>query len=246
MNAIRPQRRLRVCTSPGAVPSGLELWCKLRVDPIKVSNRLRLGLGFTFVLFLIASHCPVLAQNIVGSVTRLQGSASGVIDGTRSDLEVGSEIHMGDSVETDDESIVELTMSDGTKATLGENTELTVDTYIYTPDVTGQGIIFVTRGLFLVDAGSIASFGDSALQIRMPGANVAVTKTEFWGQQTSEKLTVVLLKNKSIIVSNLAGSVVLSRRNTATIVTPLTASPSQPFPVSSGDVQQILGSVSWP
>ncbi len=86
----------------------------------------------------------------VGDVHDIVNLAYGTPPGeTRAELELADPIYFAEIVETDDESALELLFADESRLTMGENSSLTIDEFVYDPaSGDGRSTLTLTRGAF--------------------------------------------------------------------------------------------------
>ena len=150
------------------------------------------------VLLLLASIARCHAE--VGTVTRLLGSA----DITRGDtpalpLQVGDTIQQHDILRTKSASSLEITMSDGSRLSLGESTRVEVTEF-----VTGAqpvSLLEVTRGRLRAFVTALFSSRQELFRVRTPTAVVGVQGTDFT-VLAQALLTQVIVYDGVIVASN--------------------------------------------
>ncbi len=123
------------------------------------------------------------AENSVGVVVKIQGTAVAVFEDTKRDLSSGSEIFKGDKVITHDNSQVEIRFSDSTTVSQGENSEVVVDQYIYDPaDGSNSNLLFeMLKGVFRTVTGDIAKQNPDNFNLKSPKALIGIRGTTVVG-----------------------------------------------------------------
>lgn len=92
----------------------------------------------------------------VGKTSALIPSASQQSQGTRSDLRLSDPIIRNAELATAERGALEVTFLDGSKLTMGQNSRLTVDEYVYSgPGGANKQTVRYTKGLFRFISGSI-------------------------------------------------------------------------------------------
>ena len=111
------------------------------------------------------------------------GNASSIIpnaqqtepQGTRSDLKLRDQIIRNAELATADKGALEVTFLDGSRLTMGQNSRLTVDEYVYSgPGGTGKQTIRYTKGLFRFISGSIPK---DQVKIETPTVTIGIRGT---------------------------------------------------------------------
>ncbi len=86
------------------------------------------------IALLLALPCgEALAQEAIGTVSRVQGEASGILGGTTLPLTPNGSVFLNEVLSTGEAARLEVTFTDSTRLTLGENAKLTLGTYVFNP-----------------------------------------------------------------------------------------------------------------
>lgn len=214
---------------------------RIRSVPAAALRPLVLGL-----LVVGLAIVPALAADPAGQVTRIKGEASVASAAERHALAQGGAVFAGDTVTTGEDARLELTMIDGTKVTLGDDSELRIDDYVYSPHgKTGNGALTLTHGVFRAVTGALAKLAGEPFQVATPVASIGIRGTDFWGEQRADRLLIALLGGRAVVVENAGGRVELTRRNLATRVEGPGQAPSRPFALSAAQLRAALATVAW-
>ena len=121
--------------------------------------------------------CTSAIAEPVGNASSIIPAAQQVSQGTRSDLKLRDPIIRNAELATADHGALEVTFLDGSKLTMGQNSRLTVDEYVYTgPGGTGKQTIRYTKGLFRFLSGSIPK---DQVKIETPTVTIGIRGTIF-------------------------------------------------------------------
>ena len=132
----------------------------------------------SLVLILIGLGTPSAARSFVGVVKTLEGSATIARNGETITVVTGMEIQRADVVKTDRHSTVGLVFSDDTRISMGSNTELTVDDYLFKPlEKELSFVVRLIRGTVSFLSGQIAKLSPESVQLIMPAATIGVRGT---------------------------------------------------------------------
>lgn len=114
----------------------------------------------------------------VGNTSAVIPNASQVPpQGTRSDLKLRDPIIRNAELATAERGALEVTFLDGSKLTMGQNSRLTVDEYVYTgPGGTGKQTVRYTKGVFRFVSGSIPK---DNVKIETPTVTIGIRGTIF-------------------------------------------------------------------
>jgi len=164
--------------------------------------------------FLAILVCLVSVFNIheaaaaaVGKVSQVQNQAQ---VGSKA-AAVGTPVNMNDRLRTGANARLEVTFSDQSKLTLGENANVVIDQFVYNPSQsTGAVVLSSTQGAFRFAGGKIENMQQKKVRVNTPSAALAVRGTHFWAGPIDGKYGVLLLSGK-VGVSNKGGAVELNR-----------------------------------
>ena len=188
----------------------------------------------------------VSAQESAGEVARLRGTAQATSAEQTRPLTTGATVLVGDTIETEDRTRVEIRFLDGTLLKLGDNSRITVNQYVYDPDRSlGRLFLDLVTGVFRVISGADTVFQQDAFLVQTPVASIGIRGTDFWGRQSAAQLQVALLDESAIVISNGAGSVVLENALETTIVTSATEAPSPPFALTPEQLEAAAATVDF-
>ena len=124
------------------------------------------------------------------------GAAIGEIKNQNNEkLENGSKIFYGDTIISDSQSNAQILFLDQTVLTLGSDTELTIDEFIYDPNShEGSFVSNVKSGTVKFITGQISNKNPDNLEVKIPSGTLGARGTEFVVlSESSDKSTVVLL-----------------------------------------------------
>ena len=149
---------------------------------------------FTITLFfLILLSSKSLAVEFVGVI----GAAVGEINNQKNEkLSNGSKIYYGDTINVKTNSNAQILFLDETVMTVGENTDLTIDDFIYDPKTNnGNFVTSIKSGIVKTISGKISEKNPDNLEIKIPNGSLGVRGTEFLVSSNSDnnESTVVLL-----------------------------------------------------
>jgi hypothetical protein len=113
----------------------------------------------------------------VGAVNDIVNFAWGTPPGEpREEMEHEDPAYMQELVETGDESALLIVFADGSKLTLGENSECVIDEFVYDPSAkTGNQAIKLTKGAFRYVSGALPK---ENVKIDTPPATLGIRGTE--------------------------------------------------------------------
>ena len=169
----------------------------------------RIPTACTLVLLLILTAAPAPAQE-AGMVNRVQGLAEAIRQGRATVLAPGSPVRVGDELSTGPEARLAVRFTDGTLLTLGADTRITVDEYVYSPD--GSLLLDMAGGAFRIISGEIARLNPEKFTVHTPLASIGIRGTDFWGGfLETEKLDVLLITGAAVTVTNPCGTVTLDQ-----------------------------------
>jgi len=101
------------------------------------------------------------AQDAIGTVSRIQGEASGTRNGAIRTLGLNSSVFLNEVLSTAQTARLEVTFTDNTRLTLGEKAKLTLDTYVF-DSAAGNGTIkFGLVGAFRFVSGQVSKLASA-------------------------------------------------------------------------------------
>ena len=118
-----------------------------------------------------------LVESIEGLVTVLHA------DGAETELALGSPLYLNDQITTGESAAVSVRFVDRTSFSIGEDSRLTIDEYIYDPTTAeGKVDISVLKGMFVFISGLVADENPQNMTISTPGATIGIRGTEGGGE----------------------------------------------------------------
>jgi hypothetical protein len=167
----------------------------------------------------------VAAQEAIGTVSRIQGEASGTHGSATRALAVNASVILNETVTTGAAARLEVTFKDNTRLTLGENAKLTLDRYVFNP-AAGRGTIrFRVVGALRFLSGQVSKLARSDVSVTTPVATIGIRGTEFWGGPIDDQVLGVFLIEGAVRVSNAAGARILNRPGQGTNIVRAGAAP---------------------
>ena len=148
---------------------------------------------FLLIFLLInANAVNASTSEFIGEI----GAAIGEIKNQNNEkLENGSKIFYGDTIISDSQSNAQILFLDQTVLTLGSDTELTIDEFIYDPEShEGSFVSNVKSGTVKFITGQISNKNPDNLEVKFPSGTLGARGTEFVVlSESNDKSTVVLL-----------------------------------------------------
>jgi len=189
-------------------------------------------LATAFLIGLVSQ--PATAQDDpIGSVSRVQGTASGEKDGATEKLELGTSVFMNEVLATGTAARLEVGFLDTTQLTLGERAKIRIDSFVYSGGQTRILKLAAVGALRFISARGRPS--GSQVIVRTPVVAIGIRGTDFWTGPIDGQFGVLLLEGE-VSVSNSAGAVVLDRPGEGTNI----AGPdSAPGPVTQWPQQKV-------
>jgi hypothetical protein len=127
----------------------------------------------TLAITLQTKHSS--AETKAGVATAVENKVMGILHGNPQLLSVGSEVFMDQVVRTEDESTTQLLLLDQTNISVGTNSQVVLDRFVFDPDrPKGDVILTATRGVFRFVTGTQ---DHSSYHIKTPMATIGVRGT---------------------------------------------------------------------
>ncbi len=133
-----------------------------------------------FFLFLALS-CAVRGEEaVVGSVKVAQGSAVVRRGPDSLPAKEGLHLFLNDGLQTAADGRLGVILQDGTRISLGPNTELHLDRFVYQPVEGNFGLVLrLTRGVLSYISGKIAQFSPESVKVETPVGFLGLRGTHF-------------------------------------------------------------------
>jgi hypothetical protein len=119
-------------------------------------------------------------DGLIGFIKTVQGDASLLVDGKTIKAAPGMPLQAGFIIKTGPDSSLGMTFRDNTVMSIGSNSELVVDQYLYSP---GKGELklwaTISKGTLQYVSGVIAKLKPDAVAVRTPTGVIGVRGTRF-------------------------------------------------------------------
>ena len=132
------------------------------------------------LVLVCAVASPVVAQDrpVAGRIKVLTGSAFIVRDGAQVPAQVGQVVFEADGLRTGGDGKVGVTLNDDTRLSLGPNSELKLERFMYAPADSGFGLVLkFVRGAATYVSGRIAKLAPDSIRLETPAAIIGVRGT---------------------------------------------------------------------
>jgi len=163
----------------------------------------------------IAKNCRV------GQVTQLTGTVEVQRQNQTITPTTGMKICRGDSFKTSASAVAELTLRDGTKVTVGKDSQFVIRDYRIFRKQPNIALFDLVQGAFRSITGSITK-RPHRFEVSTRIATIGVRGTDFWGGYgitPNGAFDVIMLSGKGVYVKNDKGQVELSTAGFGTTVT---------------------------
>lgn len=130
----------------------------------------------------------------IGEVAFIEGSAAFHKGNNQRTAKQGDPIYMGSTLETNKSSKLIILFIDDTRITLSENTELTVDEFVFDPydSEENQAKFSVLAGAFQWVSGMISKREDPDVEIRTTFGSIGIRGTSFWAGEIEDGYGVIV------------------------------------------------------
>jgi len=163
-----------------------------------------------FVILTFASVANASNNSFVGVI----GAAIGDIKNQKNEsLSNGSKIFFGDTIISKSKSNAQILFLDQTVLTLGEETELTIDEFVYDPNSQdGSFVSTVKTGTVKFITGQISKKNPDNLEVKVPAGTLGARGTEFvvLSESKNESTVVLLGPGPNNSLGMIPGNLILS------------------------------------
>ena len=133
-----------------------------------------------------------VAGQEIGSTTVVIKTVTGAMAGDVRQLALKDGVHQNEVIETDVSSASEIIFLDDTKISLGPNTRLSLDNFVFDPDpARGKFVLTTVKGVFRFVSGNLSN---ESYEIRTPTVTIGVRGTVFTSVTRDDGTTVVILE----------------------------------------------------
>ena len=150
---------------------------------------------FLSILFFIninsyASETLKIDKQLVGIV----GAISGTVKTETRELKIGDKIYLNESIISGAESGTQILLLDQSTFTVGEDSEVVMDTFIYDPETNdGKIVASVKQGSLKVISGLISKKNPDSLTVEVPEGTLGSRGTEFQTMVSTGKTDTLLI-----------------------------------------------------
>ena len=163
-----------------------------------------------FVILTFTSVANASNNSFVGVI----GAAIGDIKNQKNEsLSNGSKIFFGDTIISKSKSNAQILFLDQTVLTLGEETELTIDEFVYDPNSQdGSFVSTVKTGTVKFITGQISKKNPDNLEVKVPAGTLGARGTEFvvLSESNNESSVVLLGPGPNNTLGMIPGNLILS------------------------------------
>ena len=206
------------------------------------------ALAALVLVLIVTAPDATVAQDgdPIATVSRIRGTAAVVRAAGPRPLEAGAVLFVADRVATGTNTRLEFEMIDGSVVTLGDNSELIIDDFLFDAEAgRGRAALRLVDGVFRAVTGRITDLAQAEFTVTTPVATLGIRGTTAWGQQSAELLQAAMLEGTSVTVTNAAGSVTITEPNFVTRVTDANVAPTTPVALTAAELQAAIATVSF-
>ncbi|MDO8289162.1 MAG: FecR family protein [Parvibaculum sp.] len=148
----------------------------------------KVRLFFLATAFFVAGGTSFAQDAVIGYVKTVQGDAAIVVGGKAIKAEPATPVQIGNVLKTGKAGSMGVTFKDNTIMSLGPDTEITVDEYLFAP---GKGDLklsaSMTKGSLNYVSGIIAKLKPEAISLKTPTGTIGVRGTHFLTKVEAEQ-----------------------------------------------------------
>jgi hypothetical protein len=198
---------------------------------------------FVVLALLFASPDTASAQDRVGVTAAVNPDANSKPPGAPiRRLVIGQEVIFNERIITSQTGQTQLLFLDASAMTVGPNSDLTIDEFVYDPrSGAGKLAMSTTRGVMRFVGGKLSK-QEPGVVVRSPAATLAVRGGVFLlDQAPNGQLEAIFIYGRSLSITGATGaSETLSRPGYSVTIAAPGAAPSKPFPVAPGRIATLL------
>jgi hypothetical protein len=139
---------------------------------------LRRSVGVLTLVLATAAPAAAQQQSAAGRIKVVSGSAFILRGGEAIPARAGELVFAADGLRTGDGGSVGVTLKDDTRLSLGPNSEVRLERFVYAPGSGGLGMVIqFVRGVAAYVSGRIARMAPDSIRLETPSAIVGVRGT---------------------------------------------------------------------
>lgn len=143
-------------------------------------GRVLVGAAVALTAIVIFTVHTAYAADPIGTVKNADGDARIIRSGSPESAIVGDPVHQNDIVVTGADGAIGVTFTDSTMLSVGPNTEIVVDKYVFDPNSNDSSFTAnMARGTLQFISGEIAKLSPDAVKVNIPTGSIAVRGTRF-------------------------------------------------------------------
>ena len=179
-------------------------------------------------LALVLSPTISFAQTGVGNAGKVVNQVSGALQSKVRKIALKDQVYQNEKISTGSASATEITFKDETKLTIGPDSDVTLDNFVYKPGpVSGSLIMTVSKGVMRFTTGKLSK---TSYLIKTPTATIGIRGTIFTVYVAANGATTVTVQAGAVSVSNAVGISQSVGVGQSTSVAPAPAGASAPPP----------------
>lgn len=208
-----------------------------------------MALKYFLASVVVFSTASAFAADPIGEIDDLDGDARASGPAGERALDDGDDIFLGDTIITSADSAIEIAFNDDTAFSIGEQSTVTIDTFIYSGGANDRMVASIATGAMRFISGAVAKAGPDAMTLTTPVATIGVRGTTAAIRIEGETGEYALLEPErsrgptAIRVSNEAGAVTVDQPNHVTRVPGRGLPPTPPEPLSRNAMDNLLGAI---
>ncbi len=179
-------------------------------------------------LALVLSPTISFAQTGVGNAGKVVNQVSGALQSKVRKIALKDLVYQDEKISTGSASATEIVFKDETKLTIGPDSDVTLDNFVYKPGpVSGSLIMTVSKGVMRFTTGKLSK---TSYLIKTPTATIGIRGTIFTVYVAANGATTVTVQAGAVSVSNAVGISQSVGVGQSTSVAPAPAGASAPPP----------------
>lgn len=140
----------------------------------------------------------------MGDVTGVKGTVEAISNAANRVLSEKDDLFEGETIKTGDKGVLSATLSDGGTLQIPPNSQLEISKFLLNSDAP-EGKLKVIKGAFRLTSGKLNKMPGGKFSIETPMATLGIRGTDFYLNQQSDELTISLIDNGKIDVSDING-----------------------------------------
>ena len=147
---------------------------------LQIMKRFNLIVSIVSIILFANLDMSYASESVIGTIKTLKGTVSIVRNDKTFTADFGFKLNQNDTIRTDPNASVEVIFNDKTLLSLGPDSELIINEYVFTPKQGKFSIVLkILKGTAAYVSGLIAKLSPESVRVETPTASIGIRGTKF-------------------------------------------------------------------